>query len=170
MHNRRCRPPRLSYRAWRTGNSLGRGCGRGEFPHRRGLGSLRARHDIEFDALALVQGPKPRAFNARVVDEHVPTRVLGDEAIAFLLVKPLYRSTRQGLILLTERTLKSVATHSRRTTKKSRSGNPRPVRSLAVSRRFCTAHTLPTRAKLYQPSLRLSSHEQFCWGCVSAWC
>jgi hypothetical protein len=52
------------------------------------------------------------------MNENVATGILRDEAEALLIVEPLYSSTCQNSILLTEAIFKGVATPTRRITKK----------------------------------------------------
>jgi hypothetical protein len=81
--------------------SLASGRGRGEFSHGFRLGSFGTGDDIELDELALVQGAEAPALNRGVVDEHIAPLILPDEAVPFLIVKPLYCTMRQGSLLLT---------------------------------------------------------------------
>src|SRR3954447_60430 len=60
-----------------------------------GLLPLLARHDVELDALALLQGPVAISLDRREVDEHVVTLLAGDEPVALLSVEEFHSTCRQ---------------------------------------------------------------------------
>src|SRR5207253_2693667 len=62
----------------------------GDDADRVGLGALRSLHHLELDALVLIEGLVAVGLDGRVVDEHVLATVLGDEAVALLVVEPLH--------------------------------------------------------------------------------
>jgi len=69
-----------------------------------GFLTFAARNDVEFDALALLEGLIAGSLDAGVVDEHVVTLLTRDKAIALLGVEKLYGSTCQfGFSLSTAR-------------------------------------------------------------------
>jgi hypothetical protein len=49
---------------------------------------------------AVIQGPKARLFNRRVMDEDIWTVFLRDDPKPFVRVKPFHRALRHGIILL----------------------------------------------------------------------
>src|SRR5208282_2187315 len=58
------------------------------------LQPLLALLNVEFDFLALGEGPVSGHLDRRVVDEHVHAIGLRDEAVALLAVEPLHNSGR----------------------------------------------------------------------------
>jgi hypothetical protein len=75
----------------RNGGAQGKLMCRGrEFRDRFSLRPLRSLHDLELDAVALIQRAKTAPIDGRVVDEYVRAIVLGNKAIPLLIVKPFH--------------------------------------------------------------------------------
>lgn len=75
----------------RNGGAQGELMCRGrEFRDRFSLRPLRSLHDLELDAVALIQRAKAAPIDGRVVDKYVRAIVLGNKAIPLLIVKPFH--------------------------------------------------------------------------------
>src|SRR6185503_14477639 len=58
----------------------------------RGAGPLRAVHDLETHAIALVEGAEPFSADLRVMNEDVGAALTGQETKPLRLVEPLHRT------------------------------------------------------------------------------
>src|SRR5688500_18374198 len=92
-------PPRpiMTEEPWKDAR-LPRG---GDLFYGLGLRPFGALGDLKLDLVAFTQGLEAcRVGNRRVVDENIRTVVLRNKPEPFLVVKPLHRSMRHGVILL----------------------------------------------------------------------